>query len=425
MKFLKFAGPLVAVLAIAACSTGGSSNVPAAGGAPLMGQSAFDNAIPEWQAKHLAHPACPQVVGRPTCLALISNKNGINPPSGCNPSSTCGWTATQLETAYNLTGSLGKGKGQIVAVIEAGDDADAAETFATYRSTYKLGKGTLKKFNSAGQQSNYPPSCEDYGWCVETDLDIEMVSAACPKCTVYLMEGGGSSNNFETVETEAVKLGATIVSNSWICYGSGDCGDSNFSSYFDTPGVAYLAASGDSAYNRIGGPSVLASVIAVGGTQLAVSGSKYSETIWNDAGAGCADAAEVGTAIPKPSWQQDPDCSSRTDADVSSEAGISPGVAVYSAIYGGWGEVGGTSVASPFTAGVIGLMGNATKLKAGESFWKLKAKKLKKELHDIKSGTDGSCGGEYLCTAGAKGSLGYKTYSGPGGWGSPNGIAAY
>jgi subtilase family serine protease len=427
VKFLKLGAPLVAVLAITACSAGGSSNVPTSAGTSLAGQSAFAHniGIPEWQAKHLAHAACPQVTGKPTCLALISEKNGISPLSGCNPSSTCGWTASQLETAYNLTSSLGKGKGQIVAVIEAGDDPDAAETFSTYRSTYKLGTGTLKKFNAAGQQSNYPPSCEDYGWCVETDLDIEMVSAACPKCTVYLMEGGGSSNDFETVETEAVKLGATILSNSWICYGSGDCGDTNFSNYFDTKGITYLAASGDSAYDRIGGPSVLASVIAVGGTQLAESGSKYSETIWNDAGAGCADAAEVGTAIPKPSWQHDPDCTSRTDADVSSEAGVSPGVAEYAAIYGGWFTVGGTSVASPFTAGVIGLMGNATKLNAGEGFWKLKAKKLKKELHDIKSGSDGSCGGEYLCTAGAKGSLGYKTYSGPGGWGSPNGIEAY
>jgi subtilase family serine protease len=423
VKFLKFAAPLVAVLAIAACNAGGSSNIPTGAGTSLMGQSASAH-VPEWQAKHLARAACPEVVGKPTCLALIATQNGIS-PLACNPSSTCGFTPAQLEAAYNLTGSLAKGKGQIVAVLEAGDDADAAQTFATYRSTYKLGTGKLVKYNAAGQQSNYPPSCEDYGWCVETDLDIEMVSAACPKCTVYLMEGGGTSNDFETIESEAVKLGATILSNSWICYGSGDCGDSNFSKYFDTKGIAYLAATGDDAYDRIGGPSVLASVIAVGGTQLAASGSKYTETIWNDAGAGCADATEVGTAIPKPSWQKDPDCTSRTDGDVSSEAGCSPGVSEYSALYGGWFDVCGTSAASPFTAGVIGLAGNATKLKAGERFWKLKKKALKKDLHDISVGFDGSCGGEYLCTAGAKGSLGYKTYSGPGGWGTPNGIKAY
>ena len=91
----------------------------------------------------------------------------------------------------------------------------------------------------------------------------------------------------------------------------------------------------------------------------------------------------MGTAIPKPSWQKDPDCSSRTDADISSEAGVSPGVAEYSDLYGGWFGVCGTSVASPFTAGVIGLAGNATKLNAGEGFWKLKKKELKKDLHDI------------------------------------------
>ncbi len=416
MKFLKLAAPLVAMLAIAACSAGGSSNVPANAGMSLTGQSAVTHMIPEWQAKHLARPACPQVTGKPTCLALISEKNGISPLSGCNPSSTCGWTATQLEAAYKLTGSLGKGSGQKVAVIEAGDDPDAATTFSTYRSTYSLGTGTLVKYNQAGKTSNYPPSCEDYGWCVETDLDIEMVSAACPKCTVFLMEADDSISGFEDANAEAVKLGATILSNSWICYGNDDCGDANFGTYFDTKGIAYLAASGDDAYNEIGAPSVLDSVIAVGGTQLAESGSKYSETIWTDAGAGCA------SGVTKPSWQKDPDCSGRTDADVSSEAGCSPAVAEYAAIYGGWFGVCGTSVASPFTGGVIALAGNATKLNAGESFWKLKKKKLKKDIHDITSGSDGSCGGEYLCTAGTKQ---FKTYSGPGGWGSPNGIKAY
>ncbi|HLY02925.1 MAG TPA: S8 family serine peptidase [Candidatus Cybelea sp.] len=418
MKFLKLAAPLVAVLAIAACSAGGSSNVPSSAGSSLTGQSAFTR-VPEWQAKHLARAACPQVVGKPTCLALISEKHGVSPLSGCNPSSTCGWTATQLETAYNLTGSLGKGSGQVVAVIEAGDDPDAATTFSTYRTQYKLGTGTLVKYNQSGQQSNYPPNCEDYGWCIETDLDIEMVAAACPKCTVYLMEAGSSISDFETAEAEAVTLGATILSNSWICYGNDDCGDSNFQNYFDTKGIAYLAASGDDAYNEIGAPSVLDTVIAVGGTQLAESGSKYSESDWIDAGAGCA------SGVTKPSWQHDPDCSARTDSDVSSEAGCSPAVAEYSDLYGGWFGVCGTSVASPFTAGVIGLAGNATSLNAGESFWKLKKKALKKDLHDIKTGSDGSCG-NYLCEAGlTKKNGGYKTYSGPGGWGSPNGISAY
>jgi subtilase family serine protease len=380
--------------------------------------------VPEWKAKHLAHAACPQVVGKPTCMVLLSDT--VKPD--CSPSSGCGWTATQLETAYNLTKSLGKGSGQIVAVIEIGDNASASSDLATYRTEFGLGTAKFFKYNDAGQQSNYPPNCQEEGggWCVESDLDIEMVSAACPKCTIYLMEAGGSTIGLEEADAEAVTLGAKIVSNSWSCPENWDCGDTNFPNYFNKKGIAYLASTGDDGYNTIGGPSALSTVIGVGGTQLALSGSKYSETIWDGASAGCASPSVVQSpGVPKPSWQHDPDCTYRTDGDVSSEAGTSPGVAEYTTQYGGWIGVGGTSVASPFTAGVIALEGNASKLNGGETFWKLKSKKLKKELHDIKSGSDGSCGGVYLCTAGAKGALGYKTYSGPGGWGTPNGIKAY
>ena len=414
--YFKFAAPLIATLAIAACSAGSTPTTPAPAGFS-QGAGAALRAVPEWQAKHEARAACPQVVGKPTCLVLQKLSHGMPPPP-CSPSSGCGWTATQLEQAYNLTGSLGNGSGTKVAVIEAGDLSAASTDLATYRKQYGLGTASFFKYNESGQQGSYPPTCENYGWCLETDLDIDMVSASCPKCTIFLMEAKGGISDFEAAEAEAVKLGATILSNSWICYGNPDCSDSNFAKYFDTPGIAYLASSGDSGYNNIGAPSVLASVIAVGGTQLALSGSKYSETIWNSAGSGCE------TAIAKPSWQTDKGCSGRTDADVSAESGCSPAVAEYISIYGGWTSVCGTSVASPLLAGVIALAGDPSDFGAngGEHFWKLKKKVLKKDIHYISSGNNGSCGGSYLCTAGTKQ---FKTYSGPGGWGTPNGIGAF
>jgi subtilase family serine protease len=273
--------------------------------------------------------------------------------------------------------------------------------------------------------SNYPPTCQDYGWCVETDLDIDMISAACPKCTIDLMEAknGSSISDFETAEASAAKLGAKVISNSWICYTSWDCGDPNFGNYFNTPGVVYTASSGDNSYDTIGGPSVLASVVAVGGTQLEKTGSTYTESVWNGAGAGCASSSIVGSpGVPKPSWQKDPGCTSRTDSDVSAQAGVSPGVAVYAGLYGGWIGVGGTSVASPFTAAIIALRGNESGFNGGEQFWKLSARKQRKDLHYIKTGNDGSCGGSYLCTAGTEQ---FHKYSGPGGWGSPKTDRAY
>jgi subtilase family serine protease len=409
---LKLVAPLVAALAIAACNAGGTSNMPTAPGA-AQGNALSYKVIPDWMSQHQARAVCPQVTGRPTCLALQVQKGGITPL--CSPSSTCGWTAQQLETAYGITSQLGNGSTKKVAVIEAGDFSAATADLATYRTQYGLGTGNMTRYNESGQTSNYPPSCTNYGWCLETALDIDMVSAACPKCTIYLMEAKGGINDFEAAEKSAVTLGATILSNSWICYGSYDCGDTNFPNFFNTPGKAYLASSGDSSYDNIGGPSVLDSVIAVGGTQLAKSGSTYSETIWNGAGAGCATSALVGTGVPKPSWQHDPSCSNRTDSDISLESGCSPGVAVYIGIYGGWGGVCGTSVASPFTAGIIALKGNEATLGAGKHFWTLSPKNLKKGIHTIKTGNDGSCGGSYLCTAGTGQ---FHTYSGPGGWGT-------
>ncbi len=420
--FLKFS-PLVAALAIAGCNAGGSPNMPTGGGASQSGPSASAHIVPEWQAKHEARRVCKTLAGGVQCQVLVVTK-GVKPD--CSPSSgSCGWRPIDLQTRYNLSGSLGKGSGTIVALIELGDLSNAASDLATYRSTFGLGTATFFKYNETGQQSNYPESCQDFGWCVETDLDIQMVSASCPKCTIYLIEGGNCGGvvcGLENAEATAVKLGATILSNSWGCsslnYGE-NCGDSNFPNYFSTPGVAYLASSGDDGYNVILWPAALANVLAVGGTQLALSGSTYSETVWDGAGAGCA------TTTPKPSWQHDPDCSGKTISDISAEAGCSPGVAEYISSYGGWTDVCGTSVASPLTAGIVGLAGNGSSIIGGKTFWKLSTRKHKKELHVITSGNDGSCS-NYLCQAGlSKKDGGYKTYSGPAGWGSPNGIKAY
>jgi subtilase family serine protease len=424
---LKLLAPLVVALALAACNAGGSTNIPGSAGA-AQNHAPASHAPASHSVADLARVTCPQVAHEPSCLAVVDTHAKPN----CTGAS-CGFTPAQLETAYAITSDLGNGTGQKVAVVEAGDEPDAATALSTYRSTFGLSTATFYKFNQKGQQYDYPPSCEDYGWCVETDLDIEMISASCPNCTIYLMEAGGSISDFEQAESEAVTLGATIVSNSWSCPEDWDCEDTNFPNYFDTSGIAYLASTGDYDYNTIGGPSDLASVIGVGGTQLHKAASGYTQTVWNQGGgegasAGCASPGVVGSpGVPKPSWQHDPDCTYRTDGDVSAQAGLSPGVAEYIGIYAEWIDVGGTSVASPFTAGVIGLAGNATTLgSGGDHFWSMTKKQHKNDFLLVLSGNDGSCGDEYLCTAGLKKKHGgYDTYSGPGGWGSPKGITAY
>jgi hypothetical protein len=423
IKLFKIVTPVLA-LAIAACSAGGGSSVPSAGsGGSLAAGSSIKTfgpvnqiaASPDWLVKGEARAECPQVTGRPTCLALRGLRNGAVPAS-CNPSSSCGFTAQQIEAAYGLKAKqLGKGKSVQVAIIEAGDYAAASSDLSTYRTQYGLPAGTITRYNENGQTTGLPSSCQSFGWCVETALDFDMVSATCPNCTIDLMEADGSITGFEKANQAAVKLGAKIISNSWICYGNWDCGDTNFPNSFNTKGIAYLASSGDESYNEIGGPSVLSTVIAVGGTQLRTNGKTFSETAWNGAGSGCE------TSVAKPSWQTDPSCAGRTDSDISAEAGCSPGVAMYSGLYNGWFYECGTSVASPLLAGIVALAGNGAKLNGGQTVWQFTAKQQKARLHPVLSGSNGSCGGSYLCTAGT-GQFG--NYSGPAGWGSPKNVKA-
>jgi subtilase family serine protease len=167
--------------------------------------------------------------------------------------------------------------------------------------------------------------------------------------------------------------------------------------------------------------------VSVGGTLLTKSGSTYNETVWPDTSGGCANGSPYGTigggVVPKPSWQHDPGCLGRTGNDV---AAVARNVACYDSYdYGGWLQCGGTSVATPLIAGVFALAGNASKQHGGKAFWTLSKSELDKDFHYISVGTDGCPAvleGSYLCTAGTGQ---YGTYSGPTGWGTPNGIGAF
>jgi hypothetical protein len=413
---IKLLAPLVAALAIAACS-GGSSSMPGVTGvtSPSTGQSIvaqLRHGIPDWMAKGQAQAVCPQVVSKPTCLALVTtNIGGLRPP-------VSGWGPADFAARYHIPTS--GGSGVIVAIVDAFDNPNISSDLAAYRSNFGLGTANFTKYNQQGQTSNYPPP--DQGWGLEEDLDVDMVSAACPKCTIYLIENNGNISDFEQAEQTAVSLGAHIVSNSWICYGSDNCGDSNFYNSFNTSGVVYLAASGDAGYDQNGAPEAGANIVSVGGTQLQKSGSTYNEIVWNGAGGGCSNNGG-GSGITKPAWQHDPSCSYRTDSDVSSEAGCSPGVAEYDTYhYSGWITVCGTSAASPLNAALFALAGNASSQTAAKKFWSASNKARKHHLWYISVGNDGSCGGSYLCTAGTHQ---FKTYSGPAGWGSPKGIKLY
>src|SRR5258706_9250290 len=289
-------------------------------------------------------------------LALTSQ----SPP---NAGARAAYHPADLQSAYNLP-SGSQGKGQTVGIVDAFDDPNAEADLGVYRSTFGLpacttGNGCFKKVNQKGQQGNYP--ARDAGWSAEISLYFDMVSAICPNCHILLVEA--NNNHFKNLGVSvntAVKLGANAVSNS---YGGPEAKKeiSFQSKYFNHPGVAITASSGDSGYGS-SAPAAFNTLTAVGGTHLTRGGGSrgWSETAWSGAGSGCS------KFISKPSWQKDPSCSNRTISDVSAVADPATGVSVYDTYQApGWQVYGGTSVSSPIIGSVFVLAGNEGSINYG------------------------------------------------------------
>ncbi|MFF3912560.1 peptidase S8 [Streptomyces sp. NPDC001852] len=342
--------------------------------------------------------------GTPMSAHAESGLTAAATPSGYGPSS--------LQSAYNLPSATG-GSGQTVAIVDAYDDPSAESDLAAYRSQYGLSacttaSGCFKKVDQNGG-TKYPRG--NSGWAEEISLDLDMVSAACPNCKILLVEASSASmTNLGTGVNTAVRLGAKFVSNSY--GGSESSSDATYdSTYFNHPGVAITVSSGDNGYG-VEYPAASRYVTAVGGTSLKTASNArgWTDTVWSGAGSGCsADDA-------KPSWQKDSGCANRTVADVSAVADPNTGVAVYDT-YGqgsGWMVFGGTSASSPLIAATYALAGapSAGSYPASFPYAHTSA------LNDVTSGSNGSCGGSYLCTGGTG-------YDGPSGLGTPNGTTAF
>jgi len=346
------------------------------------------------------------------CLAVV--RPGAVPLAATDAAVPAGFGPADLQAAYKLP--VGRGAGQTIALVDAYDDPTAEADLATYRATYGLppcttANGCFRKLNQAGKPGPYPPA--DGGWAVETSLDLDMVSASCALCDILLVEGNSSlvSDLAASVDT-AVKQGGDVVSNS---YGLAEFnGMQTFARHYKHSGHVIVASSGDAGFTAAQFPAVTPGVLAVGGTSLVAADNArgWSESAWSGAGSGCS------AYIKKPAYQTDDHCSMRTIADVSAVADPNTGVAVYDTtpnpfgIPPGWLIVGGTSASSPFVAGVIGLAGNASTYDPSDSYANTSA------LFDAVGGSNGFCGGDYICT----GTVGYD---GPTGLGTPNGIGAF
>jgi subtilase family serine protease len=357
--------------------------------------------------------------GYAACNALI-NTDVVSPsavtaaPAGLSPAS--------LLSAYNLASVAGSaGAGQTIAIVDANDDPTAFSDVNVYRAQYgipaltsctpaAINASTTACFAKADQNGGTTYPRKDGGWAQEISLDLDMASAICPKCNVLLVEASSATiANLGTSVNTAVNLGAEVVSNSY--------GGSEYSAettdegrYFNHPGIGITVSSGDAGYG-VEFPAASRYVTAVGGTSLRTASTTrgWTETAWSGAGSGCS------AYVAKPSWQTDSGCARRTVADVSAVADPATGVAVYdSTSYqgrSGWMVFGGTSVSAPIVGAVYALAGATSANGANLPY-------SHPSLYDVSGGSNGSCGGSYLCSAVAG-------YDGPTGLGTPNGTGAF
>ena len=362
--------------------------------------------------------AATSTIGVPTCgenraqhascflrMHVSRDRSGrVKPAVTSSAAPTDGYTPAQLQAAYALP--VSSGGGQAIAVIDAFDTPNAEADLATYRARFGLpactaSNGCFRKVTMGGG-SSIP-----YGWDIETSLDLDMASAACPNCQLILIEArtDGFGDIYPAIQ-KAIDSGATEVSMS---FGMSENPDElNHDHLFNHAGIAFTAATGDCGYG-VSYPAASPYVAAVGGTTLLPTNNLrgYSETGWvgaspdpADCGTGQPTGAGSGCSQfePKPSWQHDSGCANRTVADISAVSDLSTGVAVYDSSAGGWQPIGGTSAAAPFVAGAWALSGGLGYYPPGAmAFYENSA-----SMSDVSQDTHPagiSCGAVYLCNA--------------------------
>jgi subtilase family serine protease len=358
-----------------------------------------------------AQRACTRTpaAGHATCFAKgLMNSKGVLPQASA-PLATA-LSPTQLQAAYGLSGA--NGGGRTVAIVDAYGYPNLERDLTIYRKYYGLpdcttANGCLRIIDQNGG-TNYPRA--DLGWSQEQSLDVDAVSAACPTCHILVVQAKTASfaNLGAAVNTAARQPGVVAISNS---YGGSDLADSTYGSYYNHPGIAITASTGDNGYQGASYPASSSYVTAVGGTTLHMSGNtRQGETVWSGAGSGCsayntalAAAASFGTG-----------CAKRAMADVSAAADPNyGGLSTYSPTSNKsstWSQWGGTSESSPIIAAVYALAG--TGLSNATPYGNPGA------LHDITSGSNGSCPTTQWCNARAG-------WDGPTGLGTPNGTGAF
>jgi subtilase family serine protease len=296
-----------------------------------------------------------------------------------------------IRTAYNDTGT----GGGVIAIVDAFDDPDALNEFNTFSTQWGLPKETSSDVTLSGNlhfqvlyaSGSKPGTDSTRGWEGEEALDFEWAHAMAPNAKIVLVEAANNGSAlYSAVQVAAGISGVRQISMSWS--GGESSGEtSSDGTYFGSRAINYLAASGDGGAG-VGYPAASPNVIGCGGTTLTLtSGSSayVSESAWAGSGGGPSQVE------PRPSYQNGISLvgSHRGVPDIACVGDPNTGVVVYSQYeYGGWVELGGTSVATPVLAGILNA--STTIHRSSEWFYIYDNTGL---FHDITTGNTGYAAG--------------------------------
>ncbi len=385
-------------------------------------------------------PVCPPVApGHATCDALRRELVPVGTPGarpfeaagGARGSGTLGpdggLTPHDLALAYRYQPQSG-GLGQTIALVDAYNDPHLNSDLKLFNRHYHLpacneGNSCLRVVGPTGSARRLARD-DTSGWSQEEALDVEVAHAVCHRCHLLLVEAASTSDvALGSAVDEAVKLGATEVSNS---YGGPESADSpQVAADYDHPGVVITAAAGDDgwdSYDLFEGvdepdtPAAYPTVVSVGGTTLELrsNGRRKLETVWNDNGLADYDQELLGMSLgasgggcstiwPAPPWQTAQPgyalagCQGRRlENDVAAVASPITGFDIYDSYrcgracpQTGWLTFGGTSLATPIISGLYALAGGAH----GVPYPALDLYGHRGATYDVQRGGNGWCGG--------------------------------
>jgi len=305
------------------------------------------------------------------------------------------WSFQNVAAAYGLQniacvqGGVPAGSGAVIAIVVAysiptiKNDLKAALSSTkgiipgnTSLATTISNNLTIVPVNSSGQAVSSVP--QNAGWGIEASMDVQTIVSLCPGAKVYLVQANSASINdmVMAVKYAVETLKAQVVNMSW--GGSYPCSnnvgvnaepfsclaDQLFANY---PNVIFAASAGDSGA-QTGWPMAHPNVVSIGGTTLNMvnnTSGTSTQSGWKGSGGGPDSYYNAG------SYQQQAYgfMAKRQTPDIAFLADPASGVWVYDTTGTGtkpWAVYGGTSLAAPVFAAIVGLI-NSARIKVGKS----------------------------------------------------------